>query len=74
MNPKFKTDNDNRLMSASEVMTKLVRFKFKIKIILNFLLELYLNEMSDIKTKKIDSEILMLKLNNELEKHNFKEL
>ena len=74
LNPEFKTDNDNRLMSASEVMTKLIRYKFKTKIILNFLLELHLNEMSDIKTKKIDSEILMLKLNNELKKYNLKEL
>lgn len=74
LNPEFKTENDNRLMSASEVMTKLIRYKFKTKIILNFLLELHLNEMSDIKTKKIDSEILMLKLNNELKKYNLKEL
>lgn len=74
LNPKYKTENDNRFESAKEVIIKLKRLKFKTKLILNFLLELNLSEMNDIRFKEIDSETLMLKLNEELKKNKFEEL
>ncbi|MFR8744110.1 MAG: hypothetical protein ACLVEW_02660 [Peptoniphilus sp.] len=74
LNPKHKTENDNRVESAKEVITKLKRLKLKTNIILNFLFELNLSEMNDIGSKKIDSETFMLKLNEELKKNKFEEL
>ena len=74
LNPKYKTDNDNRVESANKVITKLKRLKLKTKIILNSLLELNLSEMNDIKSKEIDSKTFIIKLNEELKKNKFEEL